>query len=153
MNMPPQSRYDRDNAKADFIATFNMNYRPGCVLSNPEWHAEKLFRIAEQLFNRMDKSAASESETPQGTKLSARWYESDALCFASELFGLLNYRRTHSLSRDIWHEADVSDLTGRRCIDFLRDRSLIEQHPENLTWWRFKDPEKRAKPWTGEITK
>lgn len=70
----------------------------------------------------------------------------DAVMFASELFSLLPYRRVHSLSREIWHQPDVSDITGRCALDFLRDRGLIEQHPENLTWWRFIDPEKRAKP-------
>lgn len=72
--------------------------------------------------------------------------EADAVIFASELFALINYRRAHSLSRDVWHEADETDEAGQRCIAFLRSRNLIENDSRNSTWWRFIDPAKRAKP-------
>jgi hypothetical protein len=112
-----------------------------------EWRDDEVAPLIE-LCRKLEGQLALRSETqePQGTKLSARWFESEALCFASELFVLINYRRSHSLSREIWHEADESDISGRRCIQFLNDRGLLESHPEHPTWWRFKDEAKRAKP-------
>ena len=69
----------------------------------------------------------------------------DAFAFAEELFSLLSYRRTHSLSREVWHEADATDENGQRVIAFLRERNLIENDSRNPTWWRFIDPAKRAR--------
>lgn len=98
---------------------------------NPTWAAERIEELERQL-------KAAGSETPPA--------EADAVVFASELFSLINYRRTHSLSRDVWHEADETDEAGQRCIAFLCSRNLIENDSRNATWWRFVDPAKRAKP-------
>ena len=68
--------------------------------------------------------------------------ERDALRLAEELFALINYRREHSLSREVWHEPDDSDDCGKFAIRILGD--ALETHPEHPTWYRFKDASKRA---------
>lgn len=77
----PTSRYDRENAKADFIAWFEANYKPGCILSNPTWHAPKIFRIAEQVFERLAQinAAASENSAHEGYNGIAHDVDRDAI--------------------------------------------------------------------------
>ncbi len=74
-------------------------------------------------------------------------YKAVAIFFAEEVFKLLPYRRVHSLSREIWHEPEETDVEGTRCVAFLIAEELVENHPEHSTWYRHRDPAKHAKPY------
>jgi hypothetical protein len=47
---------DRLKAKQEFLAYFEANYPPACILSVPMWHAEKIWRAAERALERRSLS-------------------------------------------------------------------------------------------------
>jgi hypothetical protein len=84
--------------------------------------------------------SSESTESPCDFKLAAQF-------FAEEMFALLPHRRVHSLSREVWHEAEETDATGLRCVAFLQaEFDALESHPDHPMWFRFRDPAKRAMP-------
>jgi len=116
------------------------------------WYLEKpklelALAAAEKRIETIQKDNCSLSDIgealeqrAEAAEARAREAEKDAEWFASEFCHLMDRRRVHSLSREIWYEP-MGEVDKRAC-EYLERTGKLEHHPDHPTWVRHKEHEK-----------
>lgn len=124
------SESDRKAALAEFEAYFVQNYPgPDTIISNPKWHAPKIFRAAERALKRIPSSFKETSEVEVPYRMTAQFDDETRV-----IEGTMKVPSSGGLSFDAWFKEWIGDECGVETFDSLRRQRMTYKDLVHAGW-------------------